>query len=120
MKTFNVLPTDPKFLDLTEFQREFLWENFLLDNPEIEAKMKKAQEDDPDFDQEWEELDKPDTTNDETFETEDDEFTDAEKAFESFLSNSDDLNIPDVDETLRKKGIVLPKTTEVSDWEEVE
>ena len=114
MKTFNVLPTDERFRELTTFQRDFIWENFLLDNPEIEAKLKKANEDDPDFNREWEELDKEEKRVEEDVDSDV-----AEKAFEDYLKNND-LDIPDVDEILRRKGIVLPKANEVDDWEEVD
>ncbi|MBD1372592.1 hypothetical protein IC620_09520 [Hazenella sp. IB182357] len=55
MKQFQVLPTDPRYLSLTQEQRDLLWEGFLLDHPEIEKKMEQTMQDD-DFEQAYQAL----------------------------------------------------------------
>lgn len=63
MKEFKVLPTDNKFLDLTEEQLDLMYCHWLLDNKPIKTGIQdqdyQAEEDknesyhDPDFDEEW-------------------------------------------------------------------
>ncbi|AYP68589.1 hypothetical protein EalM132_00077 [Exiguobacterium phage vB_EalM-132] len=64
MDKFNVLPTDPRFMDLTEAQVEFLWMQHLdntgiLDKVEAEMARKKEQEDMEAYASESEEGDNP-------------------------------------------------------------
>ena len=73
-KTFHVLATDTRFLDLTEEQLELMYQHYLLDNPQTS----NTKEDtggthdpdylepdkryhDPDFDEEWDNIDNHDT-----------------------------------------------------------
>lgn len=56
LKTWRVLPTSPDFINLTEEQRELLWQDYLIDNPEIAKKINQAN--DTDFQDEWEKMDK--------------------------------------------------------------
>lgn len=57
MKTWKVLPTDPRYQELTAEQRELLWEDFLLDHPDIAKEVENKVVYDDEFDQLWEELD---------------------------------------------------------------
>lgn len=43
--SFRVLPTDERFKALTEEQKFLLWENHLVDHPEIEKRMAEVFED---------------------------------------------------------------------------
>jgi len=52
-KTFNVLPTDSRFLDLTSEQKELIYEHLLIDNPDL-AKNSESYYD-PEFEDLWEE-----------------------------------------------------------------
>lgn len=71
-KTFSVLPTDDKFLNLTEEQMDLMYEHFKLDHPELQKQEDNkardsdydneqdgipAQEhfEDPEFDKAWSE-----------------------------------------------------------------
>ena len=60
-KTFNVLPTDSRFTDLTEEQLDLMFQHYLLDAKPVKTK-KSAEDpdyeepehyDDPDFEAEW-------------------------------------------------------------------
>lgn len=42
---FRVLPTDERFKALTEEQMFLMWENYLVDNPDIEKKMTEVYQD---------------------------------------------------------------------------
>lgn len=70
---FKVLPTDPRFMDLTDEQVELMFQHFLIDNPTVKKKVENedgtyAEPDryyDPDFDDAWndtdeEEVEEPD------------------------------------------------------------
>lgn len=115
MKTFMVLPTDQRFLDLTPEQRELLWEHYLLDNPEL-AKKIENRINDPEFEKEWEELAYEEAQN--SFENEvkvvktdnaQDGFDEIEKAYEKYLQQNKDLELPNYKEILASKGINLEK-----------
>jgi hypothetical protein len=47
-KTFQVLPTDERFKALTQEQLDILWEQYLLDHPDIEKKTEEVFHD-PDY-----------------------------------------------------------------------
>lgn len=139
MKEWKVLPTDPRFLELTQEQKEFLWDNFLIDHPEIEKKLNSRQEDE-EFDKEWETLD--DTSQEAQGHSQDVLGADEGKpsgdglepeieAYQRFLEKRTDLELPDVYERLRAKGIAIARPPEentihipglddidVEDWEE--
>ena len=141
MKEWKVLPTDPRFLELTSEQKDFLWDNFLIDNPEIEKKLKNRF-DDEEFDEEWDKLDEDtpedsqehsqDVVNSSEGNSDSEGFETEIKAYESFLNERKDLELPDVYERLRAKGIKIEKPTEeevshipnlvdtelIDDWEE--
>lgn len=75
MKEWRVLPTDPRFQDLTAEQRALLWEDFLLDHPEIAKEIEKDKTKtiyDDEFDELWEELDRETASEDDWEEVEDD------------------------------------------------
>lgn len=57
-KKFNVLPSNPDFQNLTDEQKEWLWEDYLLDNPDIKRKIENAM--DEEFEEDWNNLDKAD------------------------------------------------------------
>jgi hypothetical protein len=76
-KTFNVLPTDDRFLNLTEEQMDLIYEHFKLDHPELDKQQDEkardseydneqdsipAQEhfEDPEFDKAWSGMDEED------------------------------------------------------------
>jgi hypothetical protein len=54
LKKWNVLPSNPDFQNLTEEQRKWLWEDYLLDNPELAKKLRHNEDDE--FDKEWDEM----------------------------------------------------------------
>lgn len=56
LKTWRVLPTNPDFINLTEEQRELLWQDYLIDNPDVAKKIEQAN--DTDFQDEWNKMDK--------------------------------------------------------------
>ena len=63
-----MLPTESRFLDLTEEQLELMYQHYLIDNPPKAEKTNSAHDPeyeeppeafyDPDFDEEWEKLGK--------------------------------------------------------------
>lgn len=119
MKTFNVLPTDERFLNLTAEQKEFLWQNYLLDHPEIERKI-NGKIYDPDFEKEWESMDVETTEEDakkdgeaqELYVPEDEDFSAVEESFAKFLEERPDLKI---DEDKLQQLVNDPE-----EWEEVD
>jgi len=141
MKEWRVLPTDPRFLDLTAEQKDFLWDNYLIDHPEIEKKIRNRF-DDEEFDKEWDTLDgdtpenaqerSQDDVNSSEGNSDQESFGNEIKAYESFLNERKDLELPDVYERLKAKGIKIEKPTEeevehipnlistelIDDWEE--
>lgn len=126
LKTWNVLPTDERYINLTEEQKEFLWENFLLDHPEIQKKLENRFYD-PDFDKEWEKLgngdeeeEKAETSDD--FDEAEDDYSELEAVYSDFLASREDLSIPDKLAELRAKQNAPIDMSNVSDdeWEEVD
>lgn len=116
-----MLPTSPDFLNLTEEQREYLWDNFLLDNPKIEQQLKNRF-DDPDFDEEWNAME----VGSESDEENEDDFDDVEQSVGAYFEESEALDMPSVYERLKAKGIKIPQSGEtpvvtsdkIEDWEE--
>jgi len=121
MKEWRVLPTSPEFQNLTADQKEFLWENFLLDNPEISKRLANRFVDE-DFDKEFEKAEKVAVEAQNTFEgkTDQDEIEAIEESYSRFTEQDGDL--PDYREILKAKGIVLDneQLEDVDDWEEVD
>src|SRR5690606_9486110 len=91
MKNFNVLPTDERFLNLTAEQREFIWEQYLIDNPDLDKKIKQY---DPDFEKEWEELGEVEDVKTDNSSPDDMEL-DIEKTMEEFLQERPDMALPE-------------------------
>jgi hypothetical protein len=122
MKTFNLLPTDQRFLDLTDEQREYIWHNYLIDNPELEKKLKNRF-DDPEFDKEWDKLDEePQEGSSKPLESlegngDQEDYDEIEASYEAFIQGNEDMRIPDYREVLKAKGIALDNPDE---WEEVD
>ncbi|MNW28257.1 hypothetical protein D3C74_50790 [compost metagenome] len=125
MEKWNVLPTDPRFLALTEEQKDWLWENFLLSNPEVKRKIDNRFHD-PDFDRAWEELGGKEVEETETYEEaaesrnseEEDEYGDLELAYKGFLAERKDMAVPDkFSQVMEQLGTSESKET---DWEEVD
>lgn len=120
MKQFQVLPTDERFINLTEEQKELIWQHYLLDNPEI---AKKVSQFDPEFEEEWNSLGKDEETSkpEETYED-----IDIEQSMEEFLKERPEMSLPEnyIEQKLKERGINLEKpkdnkpTTE--EWEEVD
>lgn len=108
MKTWKVLPTDPRFQDLTEEQRALLYEDYVLSHPELfEAAEKKVY--DEDFEEHWESLDKLESSTDDWEEVTED--------VDTISSNFDQF--------IKEKNLEIDYRPEVkrlvnSDWEEVE
>lgn len=130
MEKWQVLPTDERFLNLTEEQRDFLWENFLLDHPEIQKQLENRFYD-PEFDKEWEKLDKEEDqdTNSEDLEgaeTVEDEFIGFEDVYKEFLDSHEDLSIEDKVSELRDKieqnldNPIDLSSLDYDEWEEVD
>ncbi len=125
-KTFSVLPTDQRFLDLTSEQRELLWENFLLDNPEIAKKLKDRFHD-PEFDEIWEAMSEEsqegaeDPESDSLDISDPEDLEELEDTYKEFTAGDSD-ELPDYREILRLRGIVIDNENidNVNDWEEVE
>lgn len=118
-KTWNVLPTDERYLNLTEEQRKILWEDFLLDHPEISKEINKQKTYDPDFDKEWEKL-MAEAESDAIDDFDDDfsEFKDVEEAFQSFVEQHD-LHT-ESDEKLKQRLENRKLYNSEEEWEEVE
>jgi len=125
MKEWKVLPTDPRFTDLTFEQREYLWENYLIDNPEIEKKM-RDRFDDPEFDKQWDSLGiTSQEASEEVLETkegndEQEEENEIEANYKVFVNDDSELQMPDYRAILKAKGIVLDNENLDSkiEWEE--
>ncbi len=126
LKEWKLLPTSPDFLNLTEEQREYLWDNFLIDNPKIEQQLKNRIEDD-EFDDEWNAMEvgtESDEESENKFAQED--YSDIEKSVGAYLYGNDALEMPSVYERLKAKGINITqaeeapviKSEEIADWEE--
>lgn len=120
LKTWRVLPTNPDFINLTEEQREWLWQDYLLDHPEIAKKIAEAN--DTEFQEEWDKMDKenPDS---ESFKEENYDIDLADK-FNKFVKETkmDEIQrSPQAQAILDKMN---DKKSEVvinpSDWEEVD
>lgn len=94
-----------------------LWEDFLLDNPDVQKEIEKRDErfHDPEFDEAFEELDEDDRG----LEDDDDEFSEAVGNFEEFLKDNKDLDMPDKLSERFEDGS-LRKMENNDDWEEVE
>jgi len=121
MREWKVLPTSPEFQNLTSDQKEFLWENFLLDNPEISKRLANRFVDE-DFDKEFEKTEKAAVEAQDAYEskTDQDEIDAIEESYSRFTEQDGDL--PDYREVLKAKGIVLDneKLEDDDDWEEVD
>lgn len=127
MNKWNVLPTDQRYLDLTEEQKDFLWENFLIDNPEVKKRIANRFYD-PEFDAEWDKLvaeeeANVDTTKDSEpeFDSSDDlnGYSDLESVYKDFLDTRKDLSMPNgLDRVL--KQIPKDNVEKDGDWEEVD
>jgi hypothetical protein len=119
MKTFNVLPTDERYLSLTSEQKDFIWENFLVDHPEDEKKIKNKMFD-PDFDEEWEALGKEKSDGDDSDVMDDidddDDFSDIQTNYAKFLKSRPDLEL---EVETQKKEAPTPSDKKTEDWEEV-
>lgn len=94
-------------------QRELLWEDFLLDHPEIAEKVKNKVYDE-DFDEEWEALEELDTSSEDT------EEPDEEAIAENFKHFVEEVGLdieyhPEVQRLLNQKQPLIE-----DDWEEVE
>lgn len=135
MQKFNVLPTDERFLSLTEEQKEFIWENYLLDNPDLKKKLQNRFHD-SEFDEIWDNLEKApsEDAQDGSVVSEEDnteeDYSDVVSNYNEFLEENDSLSLPDYREVLAKKGIKLNEEEvevdlssvdiEDEDWEEVD
>lgn len=120
MKTFRVLPTDSRYQDLTKEQRELLWEDFLLDHPEIAEKVENKIYDDG-FDAEWEALEKIGAPSEDPEESKEHEDYEEEEViaqnFRQFVEETG-LDIeyhPEVQRLLNQQKPLVE-----DDWEEVE
>lgn len=101
-------------------QKEFLWQNYLADNPKLKSKIENVQYDD-DFNEEWDKLDpsadsQQSELNDEDEYLEDDELLNemAKKAYEE-LQENDNTKMEPARDRLKKANI---KIDDVTDWEE--
>lgn len=119
------MPTSPDFLNLTDEQREFMWDSYLLDNPELDRKLRETtiSEDREAFENEWNSLDEIDTKGESEFNEE--EATNVISELHSEFENDPDL--PTIEERLRKRGINYSGlennqdnlgTPDPEDWEE--
>lgn len=122
MKTFNVLPTSEEFMNLTGMQKEFIYQNYLEDNPKLKSKIQNVQYDD-DFNEEWDKLAPKEGSegSEDAIEEdygEDDEILAelAQKAY-SELQDNEDTAMEPARERLKKYSL---KTADVDDWEEVD
>jgi hypothetical protein len=89
LKQWKVLPTNPDFLNLTEEQKEYLWEDYLLDNPEIARKIENSK--DEEFNKEWD---------DEKHESKDEEFEEVVDNYNKFIKDNN-VEIQRSDESKR-------------------
>ena len=119
LKTWRVLPTNPDFINLTEEQREWLWQDYLLDNPEIAKKIAEAN--DTEFQEEWDKMDKENP--DEEFREESYGIDIAEK-FNEFVKETE---IDDIQRSPAAQAILDKMKEKQSeainnnpDWEEVD
>lgn len=120
MKTWKILPTNPDFINLTEEQREWLWQDYLLDNPEIAKKI--DQSNDTEFEEEWNSMDKD---NPESTESDDKGYDiDLSDEFNKFVK---DTNMEDIERSPESLAILekINKSQDSallnpSDWEEVD
>lgn len=118
-RTWRVLPTDDRYLNLTKEQRELLWEDFLLNNPKIAEEIEKEKDYDPEFEQEWKKL-MEESESEDIQDTDDDfsEFKDVEKAFEDFV-NRHNLHTKS-DKKLKHSAKNRKPYADEAEWEEVE
>jgi len=123
-KTFEVLPTDPRYYDLTTEQRELLWEHYLIDNPEVAKKLKDTFYD-PEFDEIWDAMaeeaqEGAEGSSGTPLDISDPEDVDViESVYREFTAGDDEL--PDYKQVLKARGIVVDNENidEIEDWEEV-
>lgn len=118
MKTWKVLPTDPRYLDLTEEQRELLWEDFLIDHPEIREEInKRGKVYDDDFDELWESLDKLENTSEGDWEVIEDTDVDVDAVSDNFKAFIEEKNLDiQYDPSVER----LLKSSPADEWEEVD
>lgn len=79
MRTFNVLPTDPRYQELTWEQKRLLWEDYLFRKALSENKTQ-----DEEFDKKWEELQEETNSED----TDEEEAPDIAENFKSFVDRT--------------------------------
>lgn len=112
-KRFNVLPSNPDFQNLTEEQKEWLWEDYLLDNPDIKRKIENAM--DEEFEEDWNNLDNADDVSDL------ERYKDVEYKAKDFLENDDGFERSEEAKRILEK---LNQQFDVDDidldWEEVD
>lgn len=113
MKTFTVLPTDERFINLTAEQKELLWENYLIENPEIEKQLNRKIYD-PDFEKEWEALDDENGKDTDMEDSDDDDFASAEENFAKYVEGNSNLKLKGLDDKLKRL------TSNANEWEEVD
>lgn len=122
MKTFNVLPTSDEFTNLTGMQKEFIWQNYLEDNPKLKSQINNVQYDD-EFNDEWDKLEpSSDHSGDEEnleedYLEEDLELAEMAKNAHEFLQSNKDTEMESARERLKRANV---KIDDVDDWEEVE
>lgn len=114
MRTWNVLPTDERFQNLTREHKMLLWEDYLLQNPQI---AKKIEDSDPEFEKEWESLEGEIDSLESDYEEDEDVI--AEK-FEEFVKEKGlDMELkPGTLEILKSKAPEF--LADDDEWEEVE
>lgn len=121
MKTWKVLPTNPDFQNLTEEQKTWLWEDYLLDNPEVAKKI--AEQQDEDFNKEWDKLDEG---VEETTPEVEEEFEEVTNNFEEYVkSNNLEVEYSEATQALlskiKEKDDQNPTPNPLDDdWEEIE
>lgn len=110
LKKWQILPSNPDFLNLTLEQKKWLWEDYLLDNPDVQRKIDEAQ--DEEFQKEWNELDSEEPT------------VNYDEEFEDISDQLDELfDGDDIERSEEAERILANLDTERSfdntDWEEV-
>ena len=100
-KTFNVLPTDSRYLDLTMEQLDLMYEHFLLDNPLPNEGNNKAR--DGDYDKEYSSTDR-ETDEDVPNIPDNESFSDPD--FDSAWNNEDESgDIDNIEENIPPSGV---------------
>ena len=121
MKTWKVLPTNPDFQNLTDEQKTWLWEDYLLDNPEVAKKI--AEQQDEDFNKEWDKLDEG---VDETTPEVEEEFEEVTNNFEEYVkSNNLEVQYSEATQAIlskiKEQDDQNPTPNPLDgDWEEIE